>query len=201
MGNLYGYARVSTRVQNEARQLNALRAFGVADEKIVIEKQSGKNFNRPLYRMLVKRLHCGDVLVIQSIDRLGRDYTEIREQWQYIMQKRKANIVVLDMPLLDTREREGSDLTGKFVADLVLQILCYVAEREHVMIRQRQSEGIAAAMERGVQFGRKPKVLPDEFCDLAVRWRDGEVSSRDAAWELGISHTNFIQKAKQYCEN
>ena len=200
-GNVYGYARVSTQAQNEARQLNALRRFGVADENIVVEKKSGKNFDRSLYRKLVKKLRRGDVLVVQSIDRLGRDYTEILEQWRYITKTRKADIVVLDMPLLDTRTGEGQDLTGRFIADLVLQLLSYVAEREYDMIRQRQAEGIAAAKERGVRFGRQPLVMSAEFEELAVRWKDGEISSRDAAWELGVSHTTFQHKAKAYFQN
>ena len=192
---VYGYARVSTQSQNAARQMNALREFGVEDEHIVIEKKSGKNFDRPLYQKLVKKLRRGDVLVIQSIDRLGRDYTEIQEQWQYITQKRKASIVVLDMPLLDTRSEEN-DLTGRFVADLVLQILSYVAEQEYKMIQRRQAEGIAAAKERGVQFGRKPQETPAEFEHMARLWNEGAISSRNAASELGMPRTTFRRKAK-----
>ncbi|MDE7243622.1 MAG: recombinase family protein [Oscillospiraceae bacterium] len=197
-GTMYGYVRVSTQTQNEARQLNALRSFGVEDKNIVVEKKSGKNFDRSLYRNLVKKLRRGDVLVIQSIDRLGRDYTEILEQWRYITKTRKADIVVLDMPLLDTRQGEGRDLTSRFIADLVLQLLSYVAEREYDMIRQRQAEGIAAAKARGVRIGRQPVVMPESFQELALRWREGEISSRAAAEELGVSHTTFQHKAKAY---
>ncbi|MDE7245940.1 MAG: recombinase family protein, partial [Oscillospiraceae bacterium] len=151
ISSVYGYVRVSTQLQNEARQMAAMRDFGVPNKNIVVEKQSGKNFERPHYQKLVKKLRPKDVLVIQSIDRLGRNYTETLEQWRYITQKKKAAIVVLDMPLLDTRGGDSRDLMGQFIADLVLQILSYVAERERETIRQRQAEGIAAAKERGVQ--------------------------------------------------
>lgn len=196
---IYGYARVSTQAQNEARQIAAMREFGVPGENIVIEKMSGEDFDRPLYQKLVKKLRPGDVLVIQSIDRLGRNYAEILEQWQFLTDKRKVGIVVLDMPLLDTRS--DRDLTGRLIADIVLQLLSYVAQRERESIHKRQAEGIAAAKERGVRFGRKPKAVPKGFEELAVKWLDGEISSRDAAWELGISHTTFISKAKEYGEN
>ncbi len=150
--NTYGYVRVSTREQNEARQLTAMREFGIAEENIITEKLSGKDFNRPLYQRLVNRLGTEDVLVVKSIDRLGRNYEEILEQWAYITKERKAAIVVLDMPLLDTRQ--GRDLTGTLIADIVLQLLSYVAQTERENIRQRQAEGIAAARARGVQLGR-----------------------------------------------
>lgn len=192
-GSMYGYARVSTQAQNEARQLAALREFGVSEENIIVEKQSGKDFERPLYRQLISELQTGDVLVVTSIDRLGRNYTEILEQWGLITKTIEAAIVVLDMPLLDTRE--GRDLTGTLIADIVLQLLSYVAQTEREKIRQRQAEGIAEAKKRGVHFGRKTQDIPDGFEDLARQWREGEISSRDAAWKLGIPRTTFRRKA------
>ena len=157
----YGYVRVSTQEQNEARQLAAMQEFGVAEKNIIIEKLSGKDFNRPCYQRLVRALRPGDVLVVKSIDRLGRNYDEILEQWSVITKKRKAAIVVLDMPLLDTRQ--GRDLTGTLIADIVLQLLSYVAQTERENIRQRQAEGIAAARLRGTQFGRRPMEMPERF--------------------------------------
>ena len=195
--NTYGYVRVSTQVQNEARQLAAMQEFGVAEENIIIEKQSGKDFRRPLYRRLVEHLQPGDVLVVKSIDRLGRNYTEILEQWAAITKERKAAIVVLDMPLLDTRQ--GRDLTGTLIADIVLQLLSYVAQTERENIRQRQAEGIAAAKERGVQFGRERLELPEDFSDFARLWQEGGISSRQAAKELGMSYKTFQRRAKEVC--
>lgn len=197
----YGYVRVSTQVQNEARQLTALREFGVSEENIVVEKQSGKNFERPLYQGLVRTLQPGDVLVIQSIDRLGRDYAETMAQWRYITQVRQAAIVVLDMPLLDTRDRSGRDLTGDFIADVVLQVLSYVAQQERDKNRQRQAEGIAEAKKRGVHFGRREQKTPKGFENLAREWSAGTVSSRTAASALGMSRTTFRRKAKQLLQN
>lgn len=182
MNNTYGYVRVSTRDQNEARQLAAMRAFGVAEEHIVVEKLSGKDFHRPLYQQLVGGLCRGDILVVKSIDRLGRNYKEILEQWSHLTKTVGAAIVVLDMPLLDTRQ--GRDLTGTLIADIVLQLLSYVAETERQNIRQRQAEGIAAAKLRGTQFGRKPIQLPADFDRLAGLWQQGEISSRDASRRL-----------------
>ena len=167
-GNTYGYVRVSTQEQNEARQLAAMRSFGVAEENIIVEKLSGKDFRRPQYQRLVRRLRPGDVLVVKSIDRLGRNYAEILEQWGTVTKERAAAIVVLDMPLLDTRQ--GRDLTGTLIADIVLQLLSYVAQTERENIRQRQAEGIAAALERGVRFGRKRTELPERFGELARLW-------------------------------
>lgn len=197
MNHTYGYVRVSTRDQNEARQLAAMRAFGVAEEHIVVEKLSGKDFQRPLYQRLVARLDRDDVLVIKSIDRLGRNYKEILEQWSLLTKTVGAAIVVLDMPLLDTRQ--GRDLTGTLIADIVLQLLSYVAETERQNIRQRQAEGIAAAKLRGTQFGRKPIQLPAEFDRLAGLWQRGEISSRDASRSLGISYQTFLRHAKARC--
>jgi len=193
--NTYGYVRVSTQVQNEARQLAAMLEFGVVEENIVIEKQSGKDFNRPCYKRLVQTLQPGDVLVIKSIDRLGRNYTEILEQWAVITKERKAAIVVLDMPLLDTRQ--GHDLTGTLIADIVLQLLSYVAQTERESIRQRQAEGIVAAQARGVKFGPKRMELPEGFEDMAELWREGKISSRNAARKLGISYQTFLRRAKE----
>lgn len=193
---IYGYVRVSTQVQNEARQLAAMREFGVDEENIVVEKLSGRDFNRPLYQKLVDSLRSGDVLVIKSIDRLGRNYTEILDQWASITKQREAAIVVLDMPLLDTRQ--GRDLTGTLIADIVLQLLSYVAQTERESIRQRQAEGIAAAKERGVQFGRDRLALPENFPEFARLWREGVISSRCAARELGMSYQTFLRRAKEF---
>ena len=157
----YGYVRVSTRDQNETRQLDAMREFGVAEEHIIVEKQSGKDFKRPSYQRLMQSLRPGDVLVVKSIDRLGRNYAEILEQWGMITKQLEAAIVVLDMPLLDTRR--GRDLTGTLIADIVLQLLSYVAQTERENIRQRQAEGIAAARLRGTQFGRRPMEMPERL--------------------------------------
>ena len=193
-GTTYGYVRVSTREQNEARQLAAMREFGVEDERIIVEKLSGKDFCRPRYQRLVKGLRQKDVLVIKSIDRLGRNYTEILEQWAIITKKREAAIVVLDMPLLDTRR--GRDLTGTLIADIVLQLLSYVAQTERENIRQRQAEGIAAAKANGVRFGRKQMDMPAGFSSLAEEWGGGQVSARQAASRLGISHHTFLKYAR-----
>ncbi len=191
---IYGYARVSTRDQNEARQIIALREFGVREESIFLDKQSGKDFKRPQYQRLLHRLKKGDVLVIKSIDRLGRNYDEIIEQWRFITKKKEAAIVVLDMPLLDTRQ--GRDLTGTLIADIVLQLLSYVAQTERDFIRQRQAEGIAAAKEKGVKFGAKPKEKPPGFQACRTSWQQGELSAREAARRLGISHKTFLRWCK-----
>ena len=175
----YGYVRVSTQEQHEARQLDAMRKFGVEEQNIIVEKVSGKDFNRPLYQQLVKKLRPEDVLVVKSIDRLGRNYDEILEQWGVITKKRKAAIVVLDMPLLDTRQ--GRDLTGTLISDIVLQLLSYVAQSERENIRQRQAEGIAAAKAKGVRFGPDRRVLPDNFEELRQAWRNKQMTLRAAA--------------------
>ena len=177
---VFGYVRVSTKEQCEERQLIALREFPVQDKNIFMDKLSGKDFNRPQYRKLLKRLKRGDVLVIKSIDRLGRNYNEILNQWRIITKEKQADVVVLDMPLLDTRHA-GRDLTGTLIADLVLQILSYVAQTERENIRQRQKEGIAAAKKRGVKFGRPRKPIPENFTVLKELWKRKEVSSRQAA--------------------
>ncbi|MBR1560603.1 MAG: recombinase family protein [Clostridia bacterium] len=188
----YGYVRVSTREQNEARQIDAMNAFGV--DEIFVDKQSGKDFDRPAYRRLLRRLEPDDVLVVKSIDRLGRDYTEILDQWHCITKERAAAIVVLDMPLLDTRN--SRDLTGTLIADIVLQLLSYVAETERSFIRQRQAEGIAAAKARGQRFGRPCTVRGPEFQALSRQWLEGSITSREAGDQLGISHVTFIKWAR-----
>ena len=165
----YGYARVSAKDQSLARQLDALRELGLSDDMIFTDKASGKDFNRPQYQKLMRRIKKNDVIVVKSIDRLGRDYEEIQNQWRIITKEKHANIVVLDMPLLDTRQK-NDDVMGTFVADLVLQILCYVAHTERSNIRQRQAEGIAAARLRGVRFGRPRKAIPDAFWKLKKDW-------------------------------
>ena len=189
----YGYVRVSTRSQKEDRQLYAMREFGVPAEHIVVEKQSGKDFDRPGYKRLMQKLKPDDTLIIKSIDRLGRNYEEILEQWRFITKKRQAAIVVLDMPLLDTRQ--GRDLTGTLIADIVLQLLSYVAQTEREFIRQRQAEGIAAAKARGVTFGRRPMERPAEFATIRAEWESGHLSARKAAAKLGITHRTFLKWA------
>lgn len=187
----YGYIRVSTREQNPERQYRALKESGIREKNIYLDKLSGKDFSRPAYQKLLARLRRGDVLVIKSIDRLGRNYEEILQQWQLITKKIKADIQVLDMPLLDT-SNEKDDLTGVFIADLVLQILAYVAQTEREFIRQRQAEGIAAAKQQGVRFGRKPMERPSEYKRLKEQWQHGEITARSAARQLGITHRTFL---------
>lgn len=195
-GKIYGYVRVSAKKQKEDRQVIAMREFGVPEESIIIEKQSGKDFARPLYLQMVSRLEPGDVLVVKSIDRLGRNYEEILEQWASLTKEKRAAIVVLDMPLLDTRE--GRDLTGTLIADIVLQLLSYVAQTEREFIRQRQAEGIAAAKERGVRFGRKRIPMPEGFEELAAEWWAGRISAVQAGRELRISRTTFTHRAEEW---
>ena len=195
----YGYIRVSAKDQNEARQLAALSGLNIPAGNIYLDKQSGKNFDRPAYQRLLRRLRSGDALYILSIDRLGRDYDEILEQWRIITKKKSADIVVLDFPLLDTRARlEGQDLTGRFVADLVLQILAYVAQKERENIRQRQAEGIAAAKAKGIRFGRPPLPLPENFHESYQRWKSGEITCTAAANACGLPLSTFRDKAAVY---
>lgn len=195
MSTIYGYVRVSTKEQNEERQLIAMKEFGVLSSKIYIDKQSGKDFERPQYKRLMRKLKPGDVLVIKSIDRLGRNYNEILEQWRMITRDKQAGFVVLDMPLLDTRQ--GRDLTGTLIADIVLQLLSYVAQTERENIRQRQAEGIAAARARGVHMGRPRLEIPDSFADMKELYAKGGISSRQAAEKLGISATTFVRWIRQ----
>ena len=192
---LIGYARVSTINQNEDRQIQELIKYGVEEKRIYIDKQSGKDFHRPSYMKMLKRLKKGDVLVVKSIDRLGRNYREIQEEWRIITHKRNADIVVLDMPLLDTTR--SKDLLGTFIADLVLQLLSFVAENERMNIRQRQAEGIAAAKARGVRFGRPPKALPKNFYAVLHRWEAGELSGKDAAILCDMPLSSFLYRAKR----
>lgn len=187
---VYGYIRVSSKDQNEDRQLIALRAVPVPDENIYMDKLSGKDFNRPAYRRLVRRMKEGDLLIIKSIDRLGRNYEEIIRQWRILTKDKKLDINVLDMPLLDTRQ--GKDLMGTFIADLVLQLLSFVAENERQNIRSRQAEGIAAAKLKGVRFGRPRKPIPKDFANWKELWEEGQFSSRFAAKCIGISHQTFL---------
>lgn len=190
---IYGYVRVSTQEQNEERQLTAMRNFGVHEQNIVVEKVSGKDFNRPRYRRLVRALRAKDVLVVKSIDRLGRNYTEILDQWSFITKKREAAIVVLDMPLLDTRQ--SRDLTGTLISDIVLQLLSYVAQTERENIRQRQMEGIAAAKARGVHFGPEPQAPPESFATLHQAWRARQMTLREAAEACGMPKSTFYDAA------
>lgn len=191
---VYGYVRVSTKDQNEARQMIAMDEFGVKEKWIFLDKQSGKDFNRPQYQKLIRKLKKGDTLVIKSIDRLGRDYDEIIEQWRIITKEKQAAIVVLDMPLLDTRQ--GRDLTGTLIADIVLQLLSYVAQTEREFIKRRQAEGIAAAKARGVKFGPKPMERPENYEDCRNAWQRGEISAREAARRLHVSHKTFLKWAR-----
>ena len=191
MERTYGYVRVSTRGQNEARQVAALTAAGVAPRDIYMDKQSGADFERAQYQRLIHRLSPGDTLIVKSIDRLGRNYAEILEQWRIITKEKRAAIAVLDMPLLDTRQ--SRDLTGTLIADIVLQLLSYVAQTEREFIRQRQREGIAAARARGVHFGKAPMARPAEFSQVREQWRAGGLGSRAAAARLGVSQTTFLK--------
>ena len=195
---IYGYARVSTREQNEDRQLIALRAMGVPDSNIFIDKMSGKNFERPQYKRLLRRLNSDTVLYIKSIDRLGRNYSDISEQWRIITKEKGADVVVIDMPLLDTRREKN--LLGTLISDLVLALLSYAAESEYRTIHQRQAEGIAAAKARGVRFGRMPKPLPANFNDVYQRWKNKRIPSAQAARECGMPQTTFYDKAKLFEE-
>lgn len=187
----YGYIRVSSTDQHEDRQRIAMASHGVDAKHIFCDKQSGKDFQRPQYQALVKKLKPGDLLYITSIDRLGRDYKEILEQWRMLTKKKDVDIAVFDMPLLDTRK--GKDLLGTLIADIVLQLLSYVAQTERENIRKRQAEGIAAAKLRGVRFGRKPIPLPENFQDIYYQWIGGEITVEDAALLAGMSRTTFYR--------
>lgn len=196
MGNLYGYIRVSTREQNEDRQILALKELSIPEKNLFIDKQSGKDFERPQYRKMVRKLKKDDLLYIKSIDRLGRNYAEILEQWRLLTQTKGIDIVVLDMPLLDTRR--GKDLMGTFLSDIVLQVLSFVAENERTNIRQRQAEGIAAAKARGVRFGRPPKPLPAGFHSAYQNWKAGKITGTAAAKECGMPLSTFRYRAEIY---
>ena len=194
MEQIYGYARVSTKEQNEARQLTALREMGIPSENVYLDKQSGADFERVQYRRMLRRLGPGDTLIVKSIDRLGRNYTEILEQWRIITKNKRAAIVILDMPLLDTRQNR--DLTGQLIADIVLQLLSYVAQTEREFIRQRQAEGIVAARERGVHFGRDATPISENFPQTLAEWHAKRLGSRAAAERLGVSQTTFLKWAR-----
>lgn len=191
---MYGYIRVSTKEQNEDRQRIALLEFGVPEGNIFIDKQSGKDFNRPAYNELMKILQKDDVLVVQSIDRLGRNYNEILEQWRIITKEKGAAVVVVDLPLLDTRK--GRDLTSTLIADIVLQLLSYVAQTEREFIRKRQAEGIAAAKARGVKFGRDPMPIAEGFEEVYRDWAENKISAREAGRRLGVSYMTFLKWAR-----
>lgn len=192
----YGYVRVSTREQNENRQMIALREIGVAAQNIYLDKQSGKDFNRPQYKKLLRKLKKDDLLYIKSIDRLGRNYEEIQQQWRILTKEKNVDIAVLDMPLLDTRR--GKDLMGTFLSDIVLQVLSFVAENERSNIRQRQAEGITAAKARGVRFGRPPLPLPDNFHAVHRAWRNKKLTLKQAAEACNMPVGTFYGKARKF---
>lgn len=196
MGKIYGYARVSTVNQNEDRQLAALLNKGVDEKNNFIDKQSGSDFDRPQYNRLLKKIRCGDLLYISSIDRLGRNYEGIREQWQRLSKELGADICVLDMPLLDTRT--GKDLLGTFISDLVLQILSFVAQSERESIKKRQAEGIAAAKARGVKFGRPEKALPGDFEQMTRLWRGKNLPLSGILSACQISESTFYRRIREY---
>ncbi|MCI9440734.1 MAG: recombinase family protein [Ruminococcus sp.] len=192
---IYGYVRVSTREQNEDRQLIALNEKKVPEKNIFIDKQSGKNFERPMYQRMLKKLRQDDLIYVKSIDRLGRNYEDILEQWRILTKEKKVDIVVLDMELLDTRK--GKDLMGTFLSDIVLQVLSFVAENERKNIRQRQKEGIEAAKLRGVRFGRPKHQVPDDFEQICYRWESGEIIGKEAAQLCDMPLTTFYGRAKK----
>ena len=196
MSRQVGYVRVSSRDQNEDRQMAAMQEMQIPEANIYVDFQSGKDFNRPMYRKMLRALRADDVVYIKSIDRLGRNYEEIQEQWRILTKEKHVDIVVIDMPLLDTRR--GKDLVGTFLSDIVLQVLSFVAENERTNIRSRQKEGIEAAKARGVVFGRPPKELPDNFAQIYKRWKAGELKSHEAAKLCGVSRSTFYTKVKDY---
>lgn len=193
MNNIYGYIRVSSRDQNEERQTEAMRKLGIPEQNLYSDRQSGKDFNRPAYRSLVRKLRKGDLLYLKSIDRLGRNYEEILRQWRILTKDKEIDIVVLDMPLLDTRR--GKDLIGTFLSDIVLQILSFVAENERMNIRSRQAEGIAAAKMRGVHFGRPASPLPDNFPEQYRLWKNGQITASEAARACHMPLSTFRYRA------
>lgn len=194
--SVYGYIRVSNKDQKEDRQQIALKEVGVERQNIYVDKQSGKDFNRPQYKKMLRKLKKDDLLYIKSIDRLGRNYTEILEQWRFLTKEKGIDIVVLDMPLLDTRR--GKDLLGTFLSDIVLQVLSFVAENERTNIRQRQAEGIAAAKARGIRFGRPPKPLPDGFHQAYQQWKSGALTGTAAARMCKMPLSTFRYRAEIY---
>ena len=195
MSKSYGYVRISSVDQNEDRQLAIMRDEGVPEENIFIDKKSGKDFNRPEYKRLIRRLKEGDLLYVLSIDRLGRNYEEIQEQWRILTKEKRVDIVVIDMPLLDTRQ--GKDLMGTFIADLVLQILSFVAQNEREKIKERQEQGIAAAKARGVRFGRPEKELPDNFSRLVKEWERKRIPLTEILKQCEISEATFYRRLRE----
>ena len=194
--NTFGYARVSSRDQNEERQIVALMEMGVPEGNIYVDKHSGKDFNRPQYKKLLRRVKPDDLIYIKSIDRLGRNYTEILDQWKVITKDKRVDLYVMDMPILDTRREKN--LLGTFISDLVLALLSYVAENERANIRQRQAEGIAAAKARGVHFGRRPNPLPENFYDVYQQWKMKKMTVSQAAKQCGMPQTTFFERARTY---
>lgn len=192
----YGYIRVSSKEQNEDRQLIAMQQYNVPDSNIFIDRQSGKDFNRKNYKKLLRKIKENDLIIVKSIDRFGRNYTEIIEQWRIITKVKKADIMVIDIPILDTRQ--GKDLMGTFLSDIVLQLLSYVAENERINIKQRQAEGIAAAKARGVRFGRPPRPVPPNFYEVHKKWRNKELTLKQAAKECGLPSSTFFDKAVRF---
>lgn len=192
---IYGYVRVSSQEQNEDRQLIAMAESGVARGNIFMDKQSGKDFERPNYKRLMKKLRPGDTLIIKSIDRLGRNYEEIQNQWRIITKEKKVDIVVIDMPLLDTRR--DKNLLGTFISDLVLQLLSFISENERTTIRQRQAEGIAAAKKRGVRFGRPTKEAPPDFDELIAKWQKKEMPLDEILRQYGMSESTFYRRLRE----
>lgn len=192
---VYGYVRVSSREQNEDRQMLALNEREVPEKNIYIDKQSGKDFKRPMYNRMLKKLRKDDLIYVKSIDRLGRNYEEILEQWRILTKEKKVDIVVIDMELLDTRR--GKDLMGTFLSDIVLQVLSFVAENERKNIRERQKEGIEAAKLRGVQFGRPRRDVPEDFIQICYRWRSGQILGKEAARLCDMPLTTFYGRAKE----
>ena len=195
-GQTYGYIRVSSKDQNEDRQRVALAEKEIPPKNLYVDKQSGKDFQRPQYQKLLRRLRAGDLLYVLSIDRLGRNYEEIQQQWRVLTKDIGIDICVLDMPLLDTRQ--GKDLMGTFIADLVLQILSFVAQSERENIRKRQTEGIAAAKARGVVFGRPAKTPPDDFAEIVSAWESGRQTFQEALERCGMSESTFYRRLREY---
>lgn len=193
---VYGYIRVSTKEQNTDRQLDAFMEYQIPEQNIFVDKQSGKDFTREKYTELINTIQAGDLIIVKSIDRLGRNYDEILQQWRVITKEKGVDIFIIDMPLLDTRVK-GKDITGTFVADLVLQILAYVAQTEREMILQRQKEGMASAKMRGVVFGRPRKEKPDEYWGILKLWNEKKISAREAGRRLNVTHMTFLKWAKE----
>ncbi len=196
MPNTFAYIRVSSQDQNEERQLVAMRELHIPEENIFIDKQSGKDFNRPQYRKLVDVLKPNDLLYVLSIDRLGRNYEEIQNQWRILTKEKKVDICVIDMPLLDTRN--GKDLMGTFIADLVLQILSFVAQNERETIRKRQAQGIAAAKANGVRFGRPEVPIPEDFAKIVSEWQRGKIPIQEALKQSNMSQSTFYRRVREY---